>query len=201
MEKTTNTVRSVGGQKLSFKSSNGRGESKENIKFCPLSRTKGIQLQRITMTNHVHPVYWSQLTETGFYFCGEQECPVIYFNNKVKRYFGQSEVRVAVMHKMKIRTEGRPMCYCTGILEEQVLYELLIKKCCDSLQDIQKYTGANQGKNCKISNPTGRCCGSLIKEVIDWVKESQPDIARPLLDEADAHSAAITENADINHGP
>ncbi|MFW9779853.1 MAG: hypothetical protein ACFFE8_13440 [Candidatus Heimdallarchaeota archaeon] len=194
MDNRTKSVRSVSGEVLSFKITNGRDEIFADARFCPLSGTKGIRLRRITMTNHVHPIYWSHLTEKGFYFCKERDCPIVYFNNVTKVYFSQQELRVAVMHKMAIRSEGRPMCYCTGVLEEQILYELLITKCCDSLQDIQDFTGANQGKDCKITNPSGRCCGSWIKEVIEWAKAERLNIAPDLIDEARAYSSAIIEN-------
>jgi hypothetical protein len=187
-------VKSVGGEELSFQMTNGRGEDQEDVRFCPLSGTRGIRLRRITMTNHVHPIYWSRITEKGFYFCRERECPIVYFNNTTKSYFAQSELRVAVMQKMAIRSEGRPMCYCMGVLEEQVLHELLVKKCCDSLIDIQEYTGVNQGKDCKITNPAGRCCGSWVKEVIEWAKAERLNIAPKLIEEAEACCSVIIEN-------
>ncbi|MFW9778414.1 MAG: hypothetical protein ACFFE8_06120 [Candidatus Heimdallarchaeota archaeon] len=200
MGPSTKTVISVGGDVLAFESTNGHEEGKTDTTFCPISGTNGLALRKITMTNHVHPAYWVHLTEEGFYFCSERGCPVVYFNNMTKSYFGRSDLRVAVMQKMEIRTEGRPMCYCTGVLEEQILYELLIKKCCDSLQDIKEYTGANKGKDCKITNPAGRCCGKWIKEVIDWAKNSQLGLPPTLLNEANTHSSAINESLNTDNG-
>ena len=79
--------------------------------------------------------------------------------------------------------------------EKQILDELLVKKCCDSIKDIQEFTGANTGKNCAITNPSGRCCGNKIKEILEWAKIRNLNIQPPLMDEAVACCANIEEMA------
>jgi bacterioferritin-associated ferredoxin len=94
---------------------------------------------------------------------------------------------------MVIQAELRPICYCKGVLEKQILDELLVKQCCDSLKDIQEYTGANLGHDCKITNPSGRCCGSQIKELLNWAKKQKLLIHAPLLEEANSCCNAIID--------
>ncbi len=43
----------------------------------------------------------------------------------------------------------------------------MVSKCCTSLEDIKKYTGARTGKLCHINNPSGRCCGPQVNEIIN----------------------------------
>ena len=35
-----------------------------------------------------------------------------------------------------------------------------------TLQDVMKVTGAMKSANCAVNNPSGKCCGNDIKEVI-----------------------------------
>ena len=42
----------------------------------------------------------------------------------------------------------------------------MVKHCCNSLDDIKQFTGARTGKLCHITNPSGRCCGPIVNEVI-----------------------------------
>ena len=47
-----------------------------------------------------------------------------------------------------------------------MLDKILVNQCCTSLEDIKKYTGARTGKFCHITNPSGRCCGLQVNELI-----------------------------------
>ncbi|MHA2030861.1 MAG: hypothetical protein ACW99A_15595 [Candidatus Kariarchaeaceae archaeon] len=152
--------------------------------YCPISFDKGQRLLRKTLANHFKPVYWNLIIENGFYFCPTRDCPVYYFNNVNKSYLGQNDVQTTVMHKMEIGAENRPACYCKNVLESTIFNELLVKKCCDSLIDIQNFTQANTGKDCSITNPTGRCCGKQIREILEWVYKTRPEVETPLMEEA-----------------
>lgn len=190
------SVVSVSNTKLEFTPSL---EIKEGIGFCPISYSKGKRILRKTLANHVKPKYWELIRDDGFFFCGDLDCPITYFNNSEKLYFGLSDVVTSIMHKMPINTENRPMCYCKNVLESVIIDELLNKQCCDSIIDIQKFTEANTGKDCAITNPTGRCCGKQIKEVLEWTKEQRYDISVPLLEEAVSCCSQIEKSTDTQY--
>ncbi len=175
------SLKSVSNMALTYKTSMDP-EISEN--YCQISFDKGQRLLRKTLSNHFKPEYWDLITESGFYFCPARECPVYYFNNKQEIYLGKNDVHTTVMHKIAIGSENRPACYCKNVLESTIFDEILVKKCCDSLIDIQNFTEANTGKNCSITNPTGRCCGKQIREMLEWVKEKKPEVETPLLEEA-----------------
>ncbi len=188
-----NSVISVSGIQLQFNGQNGH--KNQNGKACPISFDNGKRLFQKTVGNHVYPKYWKLIKGKQFYFCPNADCPVIYFNNEEGLYFSQDELRAPVMHKMPIGTEGRPVCYCMQVMESEVLEEILVKKCCDSLIDIQEYTGANKGKDCKITNPTGRCCGTQLRELLLWIKEHKEELVEvPLMEEATSCCVSIEEN-------
>ena len=186
-----NSVTTRGGITLEYD-----GKSPANNNFCKLCGEKGKRVLRETLANHLRPVYWTDIEEKGFFFCPNRDCPVYYFNPGKQLYYSKDEVQSTVMHKLPLRTKNRPAYYCKNVLEQTIIDELLIKKCCDSLIDIQNFTEANTGKSCKITNPTGRCCGKQIKEIIDWAKEHRDDIDAPLLEEAEACCVKIEENVE-----
>lgn len=189
----TKSVNSVSQKTLEFNTDIESIEVKDKI--CPLSGDKGLRLLKKTLANHVYPKFWKIIDEKKLYFCSNTNCPIVYFNSTDEIYFGLDDLHSVVMHKIPVNTENRPACYCKNVLEGKILDELINKQCCDSLIDIQEFTGANTGKNCAITNPTGRCCGKQIKEIIEFAKESRTEIAAPLLEEAESCCAKIDENA------
>ena len=175
------SVISVSNNKLVYETSNDPVSS-EN--YCRISFEKGQRVLRKTLPNHIQPPYWNLIAESGFFFCPVKDCPVYYYNNVSDAYFGKNDVQTTVMHKIEIGIEDRPACYCKNVLESTILDELLLKKCCDSLIDIQNFTEANTGKDCSITNPTGRCCGKQIREILQWVQEKRPEVETPLMEQA-----------------
>lgn len=159
-------------------------DSTSTENFCQISFDKGQRLLRKTLANHFKPKYWNIISDSGFYFCPTRDCPVYYFNNQSKVYLGENDVQTTVMHKMEIGADNRPACYCKNVLESTIFDELLVRKCCDSLIDIQNFTKANTGKDCSITNPTGRCCGKQIREILEWAQDKRMEIEPPLMEEA-----------------
>lgn len=47
------------------------------------------------------------------------------------------------------------ICYCRNVTEEEILQHVAVTKCCSTLEDIQKHTGANTGHECSMKNPAG----------------------------------------------
>lgn len=134
------------------------------IKYCPVSHTKGLVVKKVTLRGHVYEKYWDIVSDKNFYFCLKPECPIIYFNNIDQYFFTQQSVKSRVSNKQG--PEPRPICYCLNVLEHHILDEIMVKNCCNSLDDIKKYTGAKTGTMCHITNPSGRCCGPIVNEII-----------------------------------
>lgn len=152
---------------------------REDSDYCHLSYTKGKRLLRKTLANHLLPEYWHLITEKGYYYCEDTDCPVIYFNNETDKYLGIKELRTSVMHKQTIGSENRIACYCKNVLEKTIVEELLNNDNCNTLDDVKVLTEANTGKDCSITNPTGRCCGSQIKGIIEWTQRLNTNVEVP----------------------
>jgi len=134
------------------------------VNFCPISQTKGLIIKKITLRGHVQEKYWDIISDQNYFFCLDEVCPIIYFNNTDNYYFTANDVKTRVSQKNG--SEPRPICYCLNVLEHRILDEILVNKCCTTLEDIKRYTGARTGKFCHITNPSGRCCGLQVNEII-----------------------------------
>lgn|GEM_PF-246143 len=132
---------------------------------CPISGSRGHRVMKVTVSNHVDSKFWYYLKSDWFWFCNDPKCPVVYYNNELAVYFLKDEVKTKVFQKESL--EDRPVCYCLSVTEAMIREEIMVKKCCDSLEDIQKFTKAGTGRWCPITNPSGKCCKEYLGELIE----------------------------------
>ena len=120
---------------------------KEGI--CPVCKTKGHSVKGVTVKR------FSKKTlndYTGFYFCENGNCDVIYF-----------KINVFTLKKKDINTlvglkEGKGLlCYCFNKTVEEVKEnkEKVIEEIKKKIKEL--------GCACEIKNPSGRCCLTDIK--------------------------------------
>ena len=156
------SVKTITGEELSVLSDLQAAE--KSRRMCPISLTKGLIVKKVTLRGHVFEKYWDIISDEDYFFCPHKTCPIIYFNNDKNYYFTQASVKTRVAHKEG--PEPLPICYCLNVLEHQILDEILVSKRATTLQEIKQYTGARTGKLCHITNPSGRCCGPQVNEII-----------------------------------
>ncbi len=61
----------------------------------------------------------------------------------------KNERRVVSMNNSPI------VCYCKNVTEAEIIEHVAYKRCCSTIEDIQKHTGANTGSECSVKNPSG----------------------------------------------
>lgn len=61
------------------------------------------------------------------------------------------------------------ICYCNHVTEQEIIES--IKRGNDTLEKIREDTGACINGNCKINNPSGKCCSINILKLINRYKE------------------------------
>jgi hypothetical protein len=120
--------------------------------LCKVCAGESHKVRQVTLGNHVKEISWPLVWDEGFYFCESSDCP----KEDIKTRVGIKETEAPV-----------PVCYCMNVLEETILKEIVVKRCCDSLEDIKEYTKARTGKLCHITNPSGKCCGGHVAAVIE----------------------------------
>ncbi len=150
-------------------------DENEREKYCAVCGVKGTKIFQTTMLNHLDVSHWKRIDDS-FRFSGNPDCDVLYFSNRAGLYFFQDEVKT--VYGPKGGGGERPVCYCLGVTKEMIRHEIVDKKCCDSLKDIEAYTKAGTGKWCFVTNPSGKCCReylpSIVEEYLSDLKSSAP---------------------------
>ncbi len=163
---------------------------------CPACGRKSWNVpQNITLVSHVKEIYWPRIKSLtdqyrGFRFCPHLGCPLVYYHPKIHFVATVNDLKTRVSYK--VTEPPIPVCYCVGVLAETIREEIVVKQCCDSLEDIKKYTGARTGKWCHITNPSGRCCGPMVDRVIKAALAER--VAEPLKREALRLAQSIPDN-------
>ena len=58
------------------------------------------------------------------------------------------------------------ICYCKKVTKKDII--LAINNGARTLDDIREATDACTGDQCRVLNPTGRCCGGDIQAMIEY---------------------------------
>ncbi len=171
--------------------------------LCPSCHRKSWNIpQNITLISHIREAYWTrmkELTDTykGFRFCPHQGCEVVYYHPDIPFVATIHDLRTRVGYK--VTDPPVPVCYCIGVLARTIREEIVVKQCCDTLEDIKKYTGANTGKWCHITNPSGRCCGPMVRRVVESALRERVSVS--LKDEAVSLAQSIPDNSETPEEP
>ena len=118
---------------------------------CPVCGGKSQKVKNITVISLIKDELQDKAGDRDYYLCLSRDCGVVYFGPDI---FHKGDLKVRVWFKEK--DHPRPVCYCKGVTERDILRHIAEIKCCSNFKDIQEHTGANTGKECLIKNPTGR---------------------------------------------
>ena len=64
------------------------------------------------------------------------------------------------------------VCYCKKVFKRPIIEA--IKNGATSLEEIRDKTTACSGKSCRVTNPSGKCCGREIIDLIEEIKRDTP---------------------------
>jgi hypothetical protein len=105
-----------------------------------------------------------QVGQRNYRFCGDSECPVVYFSEDCDMTFAKEDLRVRV--GLKEQVDPIPLCYCFGFDEKDVRKDLAQKGWSHIPQRIAGLI--KQGMcACDTRNPSGVCCLGEINEAIN----------------------------------
>ena len=156
------------------------GTPSRGPKNCPVCGKLGRKVTALTVTSHLRSEFWNKVGE-DFWFCWSPSCPILYYDNAHSNYVSKDMREVRSRFGLKETEAPRPICYCLGITQERLFEEVVEKRCCDSFQDVERFTRAGTGKWCLTTNPSGVCCRTYLKDVVGQALKLAHVDARPSL--------------------
>jgi bacterioferritin-associated ferredoxin len=123
---------------------------------------EGVPVEKITVAAHAREETWP-LGDDPFFMCERSGCPVIYFTAGYSKVLQRPDVKSRVTFKEK--EAPRPLCYCKQVTEEDV--REAIEKGARTFEEVRAVTGIGGGGQCRITNPSGRCCSHNYKPFIE----------------------------------
>ena len=121
------------------------------ISTCPVCNGIGQKVRKVTVEHQVQPGI--ELEGEQLFLCKIPDCKVAYYSQDGKKTILQDQLISKIWFKNV--PPPVPICYCANVTEEEILYHVAVAKCCSTLDDIKKHTGANTGRECLTKNPAG----------------------------------------------
>lgn len=118
---------------------------------CPICGCLGQKVKKITVEYQVKNNI--PLNGEDFFLCRTPECEVGYYTEDGKG-ISQEQLKNKIWFKKNI-SSPIPICYCSNVTEEQILYHVVEIQCCSTIDAIKRHTGANTGCECLTKNPAG----------------------------------------------
>lgn len=122
------------------------------VSNCPTCGIPGQKVRKVTVEHQVLSTVKLPEGDAGYFLCRTADCQTAYYRSDGMTY-RQNQVKNKIWFKQV--EQPVPVCYCLNVTDEEILRHVAVEKCCSTLEDIQKHTGANTGKECLTKNPAG----------------------------------------------
>jgi len=119
---------------------------------CPTCKKPGQKVNIKTVRSLIYKELAGDIGEEQYFICMSPECRTSYYSQE-GRIFEKDDIMVPIWFKERSPV---PICYCKDVSDVEILEHVAIQQCCTSLEDIQRHTEANTGKECLTKNPTGK---------------------------------------------
>jgi bacterioferritin-associated ferredoxin len=135
----------------------------EKDTLCIVCGHSGEMVKNITVKHLVFDGLIEQIRNDDYYLCMNEECDIVYYNDKTGVKFNKQQVKVPIWFKKD--ANPKYACYCSKVTEEQVI-GAVIKHGAKTVKDIIEITGAMKNSRCEKNNPLGKCCHEIIQRAI-----------------------------------
>lgn len=145
----------------------GKTSLLSNAFLCPMCRTKGVQIELVTIENHLLDEFKKQINNEDIYkFCKNPSCTVVYFSYQNTIFYKDN-----LKEKTTLKDDDLDVktCYCFNITKGDIVDELRRTGDC-KVTEVIKAKMKKTGCFCKTSNPQGSCC--LVNN-ISFIKKSK----------------------------
>jgi bacterioferritin-associated ferredoxin len=131
--------------------------------LCPLCKKEGRYVENITVRHLLREEMEEKAGQEDYYLCMNERCDVAYYNDRIGTIFEKKDIDVPLWFKDD--AHPRYACYCSSITDEDVIRAVKEHKITDMLA-IRNFYDPGAKSECKIKNPTGKCCSAVFKEII-----------------------------------
>lgn len=142
---------------------NSTGAVEKNY-ICPICYGETQEVKNITVKHFVLDSLVDEIEDSKYHICLNGDCDVVYFNLDQKLVFKKDSLKMPIWFKKD--TDPKYICYCNKVTEQQIIDAILHKNAKD-MKGIITITGAMKNGECETKNPLGKCCGSVIQEIIN----------------------------------
>ena len=129
---------------------------------CSACGNEGRLVERQTVLHHVKHEHLERVGDEAFRFCGDQQCPVVYYGDRGTR-FSVDEVRELV--GAKVTGDARPICYCFGFTEGDAREEIVHTGKSTIPSTVSRLIKAGMC-TCEVRNPAGVCCLGEVNQTV-----------------------------------
>lgn len=142
---------------------NSTGPVEKNY-TCPVcyGETQGVKSK--TIEYFVLDGFVDEVENNKYHICLNENCDVVYFDLNKELIFNKDDMRIPIWFKKD--ANPKYICYCNKAREQEII-DAMIYKNAMNMKDIIRITGAMKNGECETKNPLGKCCGSVIQEIID----------------------------------
>lgn len=122
------------------------------------------EIKSITVKHFVRDNFVDEIEDSKYNICLNKDCDVVYFNLDKELVFKKDSLKMPIWFKKD--ANPKYICYCNKVTEQQIIDAIHYKNAKD-MRDIITITGAMKNGECETKNPLGKCCGSVIQEIIN----------------------------------
>ncbi|SHE64109.1 (2Fe-2S)-binding protein [Caloramator proteoclasticus] len=133
--------------------------------ICPLCKTEGDIVQRITIESLVNDHFKKHLKSSEYGLCKNPDCDIVYFNNETSEVYFQRDIKVPVWYKNQ---ENPIVCYCGNVTLKDIIELVVEKQEVKTFQELVNATGAMKNCRCKTQNPSGKCCKEVLEDAFNY---------------------------------
>lgn len=121
-------------------------------------------MPKTAVINLLKKDFHAEMGNGDFCLCKNPSCQVVYYQAGTGKVFEVDSLKVKVW--LKDQGDDVPLCYCHNVTRGQI--KTAWRNGAKTFAEIAKTTGVSKdGCNCKVNNPSGKCCFAAIKQYID----------------------------------
>jgi len=142
-------------------------EAETDATLCPVSRSVGLKVGLVTVKALLTSDALRRLDGTGYRFCSDPDCGVVYFDRAADSEFRKHDLRTRV--GLKETQDPMPICYCFDITLADVRREIQTRGATGVPAMIAAEVRAGHCA-CEVRNPQGSCCLGSVSRAVSLIE-------------------------------